>query len=115
VTSKRRELTSPSQGNHYRNGKGTGIKGTQRFPSAFPELFPETKGTHTAEKVIMNRPKSGPFHVPSGGCFGWVVWARGKRGGFRQLRFSVDTLDAKRLCAGTIKTKISFCGYLCNF
>jgi len=28
VTSKRRELTSPLQGDHYQNGKGTGIKGT---------------------------------------------------------------------------------------
>ena len=32
VTSKRRELTSPLQGDHYRNGKGKGIKGTRRFP-----------------------------------------------------------------------------------
>jgi len=32
VTSKQRELTfSPHRG-HYRNGKGTGIKGTRRFP-----------------------------------------------------------------------------------
>jgi len=46
--SKWRELTCPPQGDHYRNGKGTGIKGTRRFPEAFPELFPETKGTHTA-------------------------------------------------------------------
>jgi len=32
VTSKRRELTSSPQGDHYRNGKGTGINGTRRFP-----------------------------------------------------------------------------------
>ena len=32
VTSKRRELTCPPQGDHYRNGKGMGIKGTRRFP-----------------------------------------------------------------------------------
>jgi len=48
VTSKRRGLTSPPQEDHYWNGKGTGIKGTRRFPWAFLELFPETKGTHTA-------------------------------------------------------------------
>jgi len=51
VTSKRRELTSPPQGDHYQNGKGTGIKGTRQFPKAFPELFPKTKGTHTSAKT----------------------------------------------------------------
>ena len=48
ATSKRREMTSPPQGDHYWNGKGTEIKGKRRFAQAFPELFPETKGTHTA-------------------------------------------------------------------
>ena len=32
VTSKQRELTFASHGGHYQNGKGTGIKGTRRFP-----------------------------------------------------------------------------------
>ena len=39
----------------YRNGnlKGTGMR---RFPRAFPELFPGTKGTHTS---VRNPPKDG--------------------------------------------------------
>jgi len=43
----RRELTRPPQGDHYRNGKGTG--GNATVPISVPRLFLETKGTHTAD------------------------------------------------------------------
>ena len=56
VTSKRRESTCPPQGEHYRNGNGTG-EGTRRFPQAFSELFPETKGMHTAATEILSKIK----------------------------------------------------------
>jgi len=46
MTSKRKELTCPPQGDHYRNGKGTGIKGTAQcqipiFPAIETRFFSE--------------------------------------------------------------------------